>query len=150
MYNSQLNSPSIVSLLEKNGFTGSVVSIPRIPELKNHLERLYTQRLLDETFFEERLKIFDFDISGIMADAKSIIVATTFQPIVEVEFRYEAKVYKIVVPPTYTDITDTQVYNLVKNILESEGYSLVKVQLPEKLLLVMSGVGKYGKIILSM
>ncbi len=145
MYNAKRYSRKIISLLEKNGFKGSTVSINRIRELRNNIADLHTQRLLDETFFEERLNIFDFDVSDLLEGAKSIIVATTIQPMLEVEFRYEAKTFKVIVPPTYTNTTDTQAYNLVRKILEPEGYSLAKVQLPEKLLLVLSGIGKYGK-----
>jgi len=145
MYSSKLYSRKIISLFEKNGFRGSTVSIDRIRELRNHITDLHSQRILDETFFEERLNIFDFDVSDLLERAKSIIVATTIQPILEVEFRYEAKPYKVIVPPTYTGITDTRAYNLVKKILEPQGYWSAKVQLPEKLLLVLSGIGKYGK-----
>jgi epoxyqueuosine reductase len=145
MHNSKLNSLKIISLLEKNNFKGSVVSINRIRELKSRLDDLYSQRLLDETFFEERLNIFDFDISNILTKAKSIIITTTIQPIVKVEFHYRGTAHKVIVPPTYSNITDKRANKLLRKILEPEDFTLTRVQLPEKLLLVMSGIGKYGK-----
>ena len=68
MYSSKLSSRKIISLIEKNGFKGSTVSTDRIRDLRNHITDLHSRRLPDETFFEERLNIFDFDVSGIMAD----------------------------------------------------------------------------------
>ena len=140
MYNSQISSSRIISLLEKNGFRGSVVSINRVREVQTQLENLFSQGQLDETFVGERLKIFDFDISLIMERAKSIIIATTGQPIIQAGFRYRAKIYKVIIPPTYTDITDRLAARLLRKILGPEGFTLKEVALSEKLLLVMSGI----------
>lgn len=145
MNNSKINSLEIISLLERNDFKGSIVSINRIKELKSHIENLYSQRLFDKTFFEERLNIFDFDISKVIADAKSIIIATKRQPIIQVEFNYRGSKHKVIVPPTYNNATDKQASDLLMSMFERKRYALTKIQLPEKLLLVMSGIGKYGK-----
>lgn len=145
MYNSELNSQNIIALLEENGFKGSVVTINRIPELKSRLGGLYSQKLLDVTFFNERLKIFDFDLSDVMPDAKSIITATTSQQIIQAVFYYNGNVHRLTVPPTYSNFTDILVYRLLAKLVEAEGYLLKGVQLPEKPLLVMSGIGKYGR-----
>jgi len=145
MNNSKINSLKIISLLEKNDFKGSIVSINRIKELKSHIENLYSQRLFDETFFEERLNIFDFDSSKVTANSKSIIIATKRQPIIRVEFYYRGSKHQVIVPPTYNNTTDKQASDLLTSIFERKRYTLAEVQLPEKLLLVMSGIGKYGR-----
>lgn len=145
MNNSRVNTTEIIALLENNDFKGGVVSINRIQELKSNVESLYSQRLFDEKFYEERLTKFDFDISKVLANAQSIIIATIKQPIIQVVFFYQGIAHKIIVPPTYDDNTGKQALNILRGILEPEGFKLTEVKLPEKLLLVMSGIAKYGR-----
>jgi epoxyqueuosine reductase len=145
MKNPEINSSEVISSLENHNFKASAVSINRIPELKDQVKHLYNQGLFDETFYQERLKIFDFSISRVFPNAQSIIIATTKQPIVQVEFNNQEMTHKIIVPPTYDDKTDRQALNILETIFAPEGFSVKEVNLPEKLLLVMSGLGKYGR-----
>lgn len=145
MSDSKLNTGEIISLLENRGFKGSVVSINRIRELESYIGNLRSRGLVDELFFEERLENFDFDISEVMTDAKSIIIATTIQPIFKVGFYYQGTLHQLIVPPTYSTYTDILAYRLLANKVEAEGYALKGIQLPEKPLLAMSGLGKYGR-----
>jgi epoxyqueuosine reductase len=145
MNNPEINSMEVVSLLENHDFKASVVSIHRLPELKDQVDRLYRQRLFNETFYQERLKIFDFSISKVFPNDQSIIIATIKQPIVQVEFLYRGKIHSIIVPPTYDDKTDRQALNILEARLAPEGFAVKEANLPEKLLLVMSGLGKYGR-----
>jgi epoxyqueuosine reductase len=145
MNSSKVNALQIITLLDNNDFKAGIVSINRIQDLRKHVASLYTQKLFDETFYEERLTHFDFNISNILANAQSIIVATTKQPIIQVEFSYQGIVHKIIVPPTYDDMTDKHAFKILTGLLEPEGFKLREVSLPEKLLLVMSGIAKYGR-----
>jgi epoxyqueuosine reductase len=57
----------------------------------------------------------------------------------------EDKSYPVVIPPTYYDTIDNDVADILKTVLEPQGYQLQKVRLPEKLLAVRSGLAQYGK-----
>ena len=113
--------------------------------MKSQVESLYAQRLFDQTFYEERLKFYDFDTSKKLANAQSIIIATTRQPIIHAKLLYQGITHRLIVPPTYDNMTDKKASSILKTVLEPEGFRLAEVNLPEKLLLAMSNIGKYGR-----
>ncbi len=145
MSNHKITTLQIIAFLESNNIKGAVVSINRIADLKNHIENFYHQNLFDEAFYQRYIPDFNFNISKILPDAQSIIIATVSQPILNVEFCYKDRIYKTIVPPTYVRTTNQQAFELLANFLEPGGFKLAKAKLPEKLLLASGGIAKYGK-----
>lgn len=145
MKNKKITTPQVIEFLESKNIKGAIVSINRIVDLKNHIENFYHKHLFDEDFYQRYIPDFNFKIAKILPDAHSIIIATAQQPILNVEFCYNNTVYKTIVPPVYVNTTDQQVLELLTNIFEPAGFKLIKAKLPEKLLLVSSGIAKYGK-----
>jgi epoxyqueuosine reductase len=135
----------VKSLLEKYHFKTAILSVSQLGELEKHIQHFYKQGAFDESFYQERLTHFTFDASLVLPGARSIIITTIRQPIVHVTFLNQGRSYPILVPPTYNNSTDHIAAGLLKGLFKAGGFHVLKVDLPEKLLLVFSGIAKYGK-----
>jgi epoxyqueuosine reductase len=136
--------------LERHGYTGTIVSVKHIHELKRDIEEHNKLGHFDKHFFEERLSYFTFTLPENLPDAKSLIIVTVPQPQVQFFFNWKGKKIPLLVPPTYIHWreTDKMVERMVSGILSSEGYRVgdpLQVNLPKKLLAVRSGLVKYGR-----
>jgi epoxyqueuosine reductase len=136
---------AIVDQLEREGWQGKMVSVEHIAELREEFEIHRKRGQLDETLYTEYLNRFDFSISDIFADARSMIIATAPQPQVRVTFEWRDRTHSCIIPPTYYKATDGRIQACLEGILKPEGYRLEKIGLPEKLLAVRSGLARYGK-----
>lgn len=145
MNHSKANGAKITSSFEDQHFRVGIVSIDRLLDLKRYLEGLHVQGLLYEKLYKERLIDFDFYPKKRYTNAKSIIIATIKQPIVQVKFMYRGTLHKAIIPPTYSNLTDKVAIQILENILEPEGLNFSRIILPEKLLLGFSGIAKYGR-----
>jgi epoxyqueuosine reductase len=144
-----MNDPPINRALheriEKQGFQGKTVSIEHVGELETEIMTRYRKGLLDPELYDAYLASFDFSCHQKLPDARSLIIVTVPQPQIKVTFLREDKSYPVVIPPTYYSAIDNDVADLLKTVLEPQGYQLQKVRLPEKLLSVRSGLAQYGK-----
>jgi len=144
MYGPQ-SSRALHESIEKQGFQVKIVSIEHVGELETEIMTRYRKGLLDPNLYDAYLASFDFACQQKLQDARSLIVVTVPQPQIQVTFIREEKSYPVVIPPTYYFAIDNDVADLLKTVLEPQGYQLQKVRLPEKLLTVRSGLGQYGK-----
>ncbi|MBW2431311.1 MAG: epoxyqueuosine reductase [Deltaproteobacteria bacterium] len=144
-----MNGPPIKralhEIIEKQGFQGKIVSIEHAGELETEIMTRYQKGLLDPQLYDAYLASFDFACQQKLPDARSLIVVTVPQPQIQVTFLREDESYPVVIPPTYYSAIDNDVADLLKTVLEPQGYQLQKVRLPEKLLAVRSGLAQYGK-----
>jgi epoxyqueuosine reductase len=144
-----MNGPQLSKALHKSigkqGFQGKIVSIEHVKELETEIMTRYQKGLLDPDLYDAYLASFDFACRQKLPDARSLIIVTVPQPQIKVTFLHEDKSYPVVIPPTYYSAIDNDVANLLKTVLETQGYQLRKVRLPEKLLAVRSGLAQYGK-----
>jgi len=144
MKNGQI-AEQLFSELEKSGYRGKIVSIEHIGDLKREIESQHSRGVLDDTFYNERLTFFKFDIPPELPDAKSIIIAIAPQPQQIVTFDYHGKTHQLTIPPTYSGRTDEKMTSIIEGVLEPNGYRIAQARLPEKLLAVHSGLAKYGR-----
>jgi epoxyqueuosine reductase len=105
----------------------------------------YQKGLLDSDLYDAYLASFDFACHRKVKNARSLIIVTVPQPQIQLTFFRKDKSYAVVIPPTYYSAIDNDVADFLKTILEPQGYYLQKVRLPEKLLVVRSGLAQYGK-----
>jgi epoxyqueuosine reductase len=131
--------------LEKQGYSGKIVSIQRVNELHREIEAQYQNGFLDPELYNEYLASFDFECQQKLPDARSLIIVSVSQPQVRVVFKWENNSYPVIIPPTYNFSSDHHVANLLEAYLGPQGYKLKKVRLPEKLLAVRGGLAQYGK-----
>jgi epoxyqueuosine reductase len=135
----------ILSALEGRGCRGRIVSIQHITDLKSEIDLSYSQGLLDDLLYRERLTWFQFNISEAFPSAKSIIIATAPQPQQKARFRFEGRSFDVTVPPTYSRDTDRLIENAIRGVLRPAKCHVHEARLPDKLLAVRSGLAKYGK-----
>ena len=144
-----MNGPQLSRALHdsigKQGFQGKIVSIEHVKELETEIMTRYQKGLLDPDLYDAYLASFDFACRQKLPDARSLIIVTVPQPQIKVTFLREDKSYPVVIPPTYYSVIDNDVADLLKTVLEPQGFQLQKVRLPEKLLSVRSGLAQYGK-----
>jgi epoxyqueuosine reductase len=127
------------------GFKLKTVSIRRIPELKEDVEKLKRQHLLDKHFAEVYLQ-FKYDVTAVLPGAKSILIAAVPQPLTRAGFIRYGIVYNVDIPPTYIrKADDARVKDALTAIVRTDGFKVTRVHLPVKTLAVRSGLAQYGK-----
>lgn len=133
---------TILNSLNSYGYRARIISLNIISELKNEILR--AKSLLNESFFNERLSIFNFDLNSKFNSAKSIIITAAPQYPVNAVFHFAEKKTISYVPPTYTYTTDIKIRMILEDVLPKSIW-LSDVILPLKLLSVFSGLAKYGR-----
>ena len=139
------SNPALFEITDKQGIKIKIVSVEYVGELETEIMTRYQNGLLNADLYDAYLASFDFACRQKLPDARSLIVVTVPQPQIQVTFWREDKSYPVIVPPTYYSAIDNDVANLLKSVLEPQGYQLQKVRLPEKLLAVRSSLAQYGK-----
>ena len=136
----------ILTALEKECARGEIVSINRLPELKQGIETLRERKLLSKPFYESSLSGFSFSPPAEIPESSAVITVAIPQPVSRVTFHHRGGVFTAAIPPTYISREDTQkVTRLLEEILEPEGYRVARAALPQKLLAVRAGLGEYGR-----
>ncbi len=133
--------------LNKNGYQWRLVSIHHLDELHEEIEAPHRQGLYDEEFYKERIIPLVFRTPKGLPDAKSLIIVTSPQPQFRVAFTWKGEKRSALIPPTYVRYRSAkaQAKKLLQGILKPRGYRLSEAALPEKLLVVRSGMESYGK-----
>ena len=127
-----------------NGFKARSVSIQRLAEVKEDIEKLKRQGLPDKHLAEVYLQ-FDYDVTASLPGVQSLLIIAIPQPMTRATFSWRNKVYTGDIPPTYIGKTDdARVKDTLTTIIGPE-FKLVRVQLPVKTLAVKSGLAQYGK-----
>jgi epoxyqueuosine reductase len=116
-----------------------------VADLEAEIDTHRSAGLLDERLDAEYLASFDFGCRETFPDAKSLIILSMPQPMVQVTVVRGETTYPVIIPPTYETAADDDVQERIGSRLRSLGYWLEKVRLPEKLLAVRSGLAAYGR-----
>ena len=135
----------ICSKLEERGYRGTVLPIEHVAQLKYEIEERSSQGQIDAGLYEKYLSSFKFDVATSLPKACSIIITAAPQPQRKITFHFNGQTYPVIIPPTYYADTDSQIKNMLQNILDSNDYQLRPAALPLKLLAVCSGLARYGK-----
>lgn len=135
----------LYSQLERHSYKGKIISVEHLDELKDGIQGHHRKGLLNEEFYQEDLRFFNFEIPRSLPETKSLIVVAAFQPQIKISFLWNGESFPLIIPPTYSYATDRKVKGLLESLLHTEGYHLTESALPLKLLAVHSGLAKYGK-----
>ncbi len=136
---------TLYTQMEKQDYKGTIVSIEHVCELQVDIEENYRKDLLCEEVYREVMTYVDFKMPEISPRAESIIVVAVPQPQVRLTFNWNGNSFHCLIPPSYSHATDEQAKNLLEPHLKSNGYRLVRANLPLKLLAVRSGLAQYGR-----
>src|SRR3990172_581468 len=133
--------------VSRRGWQGRVVRAERVGDLRNAIERLRAEGLLDEAFAGERLSFFSFDLPDDLPEARSLIVIAVPASAVRLTFHWKGAAREAVLPPTYAgyNATTRRVQDAVTSMLEEGGWRSARPLLPLKTLAAHSGLATYGR-----
>lgn len=138
----------IYAEFQSQGYKIQIVSIQHLAALQHDIEALREQgainKKLDECYLQRN---YDFALREQFPAVQSlIIVAAPCQNTRLIFTRNEQRV-PVILPAGYVieDRNREQAEDLLTYILDQEGYRVRQAQVPEKLLAVRSGLGRYGK-----
>ena len=141
-----MDARSLLEALEERGFRGRVVSIRRLPELKEAIERWRRQGLLDERLHRIYLTRFRFSPDEVPPGARSRVVVANPQPPIRLTFEHEGTKVETVIPPTYlARVPDGAVRAALEEMLGPSGHHVEDANVPLKLLAASSGLARYGR-----
>lgn len=143
-------SEKLFEEFHKFGIAAKTTSISHINELKQEIEALQKQELLDEQLFKRYLRGLNDEEAGVMPGAKTILVIACPQFSTKLNFEYDGcagvQRYNITLPPNYTSGESAQkMETLLNQVLKSSHYTFKSTSLSEKLLAVRTGLGVYGR-----
>jgi len=131
--------------MEEQGFRWRMVSLEHVEELKEEIFQRKRSGEIAEEVYRGYMTGFETSVAEALPGARSIIVVVAPQPRYQVGFTRDGEVHYFTIPPTYLHHTDQEVERVLRSVLEPSGYRFSQACLPEKLLTVRSGLGRYGR-----
>ncbi len=133
--------------LEKNKYKAKIVSTKNLSLLIIEIEEFYTNGLIEDTFFKERLSWIKKNLLENISDANSVIVVAVPRPQTRATFLWKGVSLSLIIPPTYSGYEQIRekVENLIRVKLQEQKYSTNRSLFPLKALAVRSGLAEYGK-----
>jgi epoxyqueuosine reductase len=131
---------------EAAGFKAKAFKARHLEEIKDEFEKLVDQGLLDRAFYDNNLKSFSYDLEGILADAKTVIIVAAPQYKSIAEFDIGGRHLEAVIPPTYMyPGVNGKITDILDRTFAVSGFRYARAVLPLKLIAVRSGLGTYGR-----
>ena len=133
--------------LAQRGFKGRLVSIDHLVDLKQELDNHYLRGELDEAFYQEYLKSFDFTPPEDLPSAASILVVAMPRPQTRMGFEWRGQKRVLVLPPIYSGFCEVprEAGALLNQYLGPLGFQALPANLPLKPLAAHSGLAEYGR-----
>ena len=131
--------------LLKRGFRMSAAKIERLQELKNEIEGMYHQGLIDGKLFGRYLSHLNYSSSAGGKLFSSFILTVAPQTQQGITFNYHNREYYYPIPPTYFTKTDEIIEEIIGKSLIPLGFSLLPANFPFKSAAVRTGLARYGR-----
>lgn len=131
--------------MEEQGFRWRMVAVEHVEELKEEIFQRKRSGEIAEEVYRGYMTGFETSVTEALPGARSIIIVAAPQPQYQVGFTRNGEVQYFIIPPTYLHHTDQEIESVLKSVLEPSGYRFSQACLPEKLLTVRSGLGRYGR-----
>ena len=130
------------------GYRLKMVSIKHLKDMKLQIEENHNSGLIDENLYQWLIGYYQFDLPISEVLFSSIIIVASKSPLVQTIFQWRGGGNSFVIPPTYLDFLSEPI--CIKTHLEDAtqglNYHFMEAKhLPNKLIAVRSGLGKYGK-----
>jgi epoxyqueuosine reductase len=134
-----------VGALSGNGFKSKVISIEHLPEIREDIEKLVRQGLIDKRLNEAYLR-FQYQVPADLPGAANILIIAAPSPITQAYFKWHGNTYAVIIPPQYIRRTDeARVKEILTSSLKTAGCGFSRARLPLKTLAVRSGLAQYGR-----
>jgi epoxyqueuosine reductase len=130
--------------MKEVGYKLKTVSIAHLTEIQEAVAKLIRQGLISEQL--HRTWHFYSKTNESMPEAKTIIVLAMPQSLTRLKFRWHGRTYFGDISPTYfAKKDDSRAEEILKNVMGTAGYKILKAHLALKTLAVRSGLAKYGR-----
>ncbi len=125
------------------------ISVEHVDEIRNDVESL--RNSLDNEFYEESLAKLSYEVPREIPNAKFIVIASTPQPAVVINFSWKGGNVSAIIPPTYAKWREVNrsVQKMLEKTIEPTPFRLVMAFPPLKTLAARSGLASYGRCNLS-
>jgi len=136
----------IIDKISNKNWKIKIIPIHYLNHLKNSLKETY--KIINNKEFVDFIRnCFNFNINTLFNLGKSIIIVAIPSPQILLTIRWNNSQRKLTIPPTYIDMRSgiNKAEKVLSLILNKNGYNIKRVELPEKLLAVHSGLAEYGK-----
>lgn len=133
--------------LDSSGYKARVLSVEHVKQLQQDIKEALELNGRSEAFCSFIDRCLDFNLPDTMKNIRSIIICAAPSPRARVFFNYKGKRHQVFIPPTYIDMFSASEKMMwqIKTILEPYNYNVIEAGLPNKLLAVRSGLGRYGR-----
>ncbi|AWI04914.1 4Fe-4S double cluster binding domain-containing protein [Clostridium drakei] len=148
-------SSDFINQIQKYGFKAQVISFKHIKEIQLELETTKQIHKDVNTYIGKYINKFNYNVPINSLEAKSIIIIAVPQPIARINFTLDSKNHTVIMPPMYLLNSSSEfeekhkkiseITTIVKKILSTENFKVVKANIPCKLIAVKSGLGTYGR-----
>ena len=93
------------------------------------------------------LNYFDFSSGSQYPSLRSLIIAATPSPPVNIKFTIRGTSFPVQIPPHYSDrkAVNANIRNITTQLFDKNGFQTIPVVLPKKLLAVHCGLATFGK-----
>jgi len=124
-----------------------LVPVSRIEDLSEDIDYTLEQFVDSHDFAEYARSAYSFNAIKSFPEAKSLLVASVFNPAHKVIFQTQDRDIEALLPPGYVNFRSKQamLQQKIAAILASFGFRTERIILPVKLLAVRSGLAEYGK-----
>lgn len=131
--------------LKPHGYQAKTASIAHLPEVQESVGKLVRQGLINKQLYERWH--FYLKTNENLPEAKTIIVVAMPQPITRIWFTWEGIKHPADIPPDYfaKTVNEPRAEAVLKNVLKTDGFRIVKAHLALKTLAVRSGLAEYGR-----
>jgi epoxyqueuosine reductase len=136
-----------IRFVEDQHWNVRMVPVNRAGDIRETLERLRNNGLIDSTLYKKYFSYSSFTIPDELPGARSIIITAVPTPQMRVLFTLNGKPIPVTIPPTYVAYTNRthKVQREMSHWLTQHGFRLAKSRLPLKTLAVHSGLASYGR-----
>lgn len=144
---------TLVHNMVESGYRMRMVKISHLDDLKKDIEANFNLGNVDENLHEWLKGFYQFyrtspERTLPERSFSSILIIASKSPLVQAVFQWQGKRHTFMMPPTYLDFISepARIKECLENTAEGKGYSFVIANnLPNKLLAVRSGLGRYGR-----
>lgn len=124
-----------------------LVPISRLKDLKDNMDNTLEHEVDTRAFSVYVKRIFKYNYQESFPEAKSILVASVFNPAAKVIFQKQDRDIEVFIPQGFIKFYPKQrvLQQIVSDTLASMGYRTERILLPIKMLAVRSGLAEYGR-----
>lgn len=139
---------SIVRAAAAHGDVAAIVPVYRVTDLRRDVESLKHDNALNDYQRYIVESIYQLEIPDVGFSVRSLIIVAAPSRRARVTFSWQGQDISAMIPPGYLDYTTTpvRIAQYLNDALEPPGYRVQYApRLPQKLLAVRSGLGRYGR-----